>query len=380
MDKRESFPRITGKKALFLVVLVFAWLGLAHANNNGLNIFQDRDQDGLSDSEEMAYGTDPDNEDSDGDGYSDGAEVRSGYNPLKPAPGDRIVIEKEPEQPKVAGSSDENNNGENLTDLFIEKIQEEKGGEIDVLQQFSQNPEEFTDLDEFEKLSEISLTKQDIETILQDSLSGQLEQDQLEMLDESEIVVLEKPTGKDDEEIKKKEKEQIEQYFTAVGYVSLSHSPVEIENENELDTKAIDFINQLAIYVQQGNTEEMDNLRQDGQEMFDETKEIPVPEVLKDVHLTGLSVLNYVLKIDPEDLANSNDPINQILIIGKVQAALSELENMQEQVINILDEYGIDAFLPKGYEEEDSENSSESNVETEGSTSDNQEINEEENN
>jgi hypothetical protein len=42
----------------------------------------DADMDGLSDTREAVYGTDPNNPDSDGDGYLDGAEVDKGYNPL----------------------------------------------------------------------------------------------------------------------------------------------------------------------------------------------------------------------------------------------------------------------------------------------------------
>jgi hypothetical protein len=41
----------------------------------------DSDKDGLSNSEEAIFGTDPSKVDSDGDGYSDGAEVLSLYNP-----------------------------------------------------------------------------------------------------------------------------------------------------------------------------------------------------------------------------------------------------------------------------------------------------------
>jgi hypothetical protein len=41
----------------------------------------DTDNDGLSNSEEKKYGTDPKNPDTDGDSYLDGQEVEAGYNP-----------------------------------------------------------------------------------------------------------------------------------------------------------------------------------------------------------------------------------------------------------------------------------------------------------
>lgn len=45
-------------------------------------VFADADADGLSDEEEVVYGSDPNNPDSDGDGYRDGDEVKNGFNPL----------------------------------------------------------------------------------------------------------------------------------------------------------------------------------------------------------------------------------------------------------------------------------------------------------
>lgn len=45
-------------------------------------LFQDTDNDGLSDDDEAEYGCDINNPDSDGDGYLDGDEVENGYNPM----------------------------------------------------------------------------------------------------------------------------------------------------------------------------------------------------------------------------------------------------------------------------------------------------------
>ena len=45
-------------------------------------LFQDADNDGLSDDDEAEYGCDLNNPDSDGDGYLDGDEVENGYDPM----------------------------------------------------------------------------------------------------------------------------------------------------------------------------------------------------------------------------------------------------------------------------------------------------------
>jgi len=63
---------------------------------------RDSDNDGLSDIDEIRYGTNPKSADSDLDGFIDGDEVKSGFDPVKYSPGDqsdRIVFE----DPKKAG-------------------------------------------------------------------------------------------------------------------------------------------------------------------------------------------------------------------------------------------------------------------------------------
>src|SRR3989344_6442952 len=79
---------------IFAVLFFIGFTVITAAQERSLSdqtLFQDFDQDGLSNEEEKLYGTDPEKSDTDGDSYSDGTEVRSGYNPLVPAPGDRIV-------------------------------------------------------------------------------------------------------------------------------------------------------------------------------------------------------------------------------------------------------------------------------------------------
>ncbi|MBI4021861.1 MAG: hypothetical protein HY372_00730 [Candidatus Andersenbacteria bacterium] len=50
----------------------------------------DTDNDGLINSEEAVWKSDPDKADTDGDGYLDGEEVRAGHDPTKPAPNDKL--------------------------------------------------------------------------------------------------------------------------------------------------------------------------------------------------------------------------------------------------------------------------------------------------
>jgi len=53
----------------------------------------DQDNDGLTNDEELAAGTDPTNPDTDGDGYNDGDEINAGTDPLDPCDPDDILPE-----------------------------------------------------------------------------------------------------------------------------------------------------------------------------------------------------------------------------------------------------------------------------------------------
>lgn len=61
-------------------------------NQEALSDTGDDDNDGLSNSDELIWGTDPNNPDTDGDGYLDGEEVAANHDPNKPAPDDLLGV------------------------------------------------------------------------------------------------------------------------------------------------------------------------------------------------------------------------------------------------------------------------------------------------
>ena len=123
-------------------IFVFAFLCLFssalyvaadEASTTDAIVFDDADSDGLSNEEEKIYGADPDVADTDGDGYSDGVEIEGGFDPLKPAPGDRVT----PDEVNVLEVSDAalNLGGVNLTEKASEELaamvsEKEEGSEI----------------------------------------------------------------------------------------------------------------------------------------------------------------------------------------------------------------------------------------------------------
>lgn len=101
--KSKKFNIIAAVLLLLIGVFLGGWLVLK-SNVTRADLFQelaqnlqnqelknDDDKDGLENWEEKVHQTDPNNPDTDKDGYLDGEEVASGYDPLKPAPNDKLA-------------------------------------------------------------------------------------------------------------------------------------------------------------------------------------------------------------------------------------------------------------------------------------------------
>lgn len=85
------------------------WLEESKKYNIAQNISLDSDGDGLTDSEEINYGTDPNNPDTDGDFYKDGDEVKNGYNPNDPGKlGEKSVSKDENDLLNIGAESNKN--------------------------------------------------------------------------------------------------------------------------------------------------------------------------------------------------------------------------------------------------------------------------------
>jgi len=82
-----TFPvALNGEHTLEFIIFDGGGLagGMYRLETNTGTVFEDSDDDGLTNPEEVLYGTDPFNPDSDGDGVNDGDEVAAGTNPAIP--------------------------------------------------------------------------------------------------------------------------------------------------------------------------------------------------------------------------------------------------------------------------------------------------------
>jgi hypothetical protein len=313
-----------------LVIFSGTILISAHGSDalSGENIFQDSDGDGLTNEEERLYGTDPFNKDTDGDGYSDGVEIRGGYNPLKKAPGDKILI---------GGTSPENGNfstsgtvlsKENLTQKLsteVAKLVQEKG--------LSEKDVSLTDLDAM-----VSTAVGGNEEIVLPAVSN----------DEIKVKTLSKKERKlPADERKKVEEQYIVEYLTSMAYIFANNSPSTFQTQDDLQSLATDVTDQTNNALLLGDFSYISSLSKNGERMLDQIRGVEVPEAMVETHLKALRMAKYAVSLKDELIAtqnNTDDPLKNIATLSKIQGFMNTTLTFATEFESKLAAYGIDTI------------------------------------
>jgi len=254
---------------------------------------------------------------------------------LKSAPGDKISFQIEKTENEIGRVE------ENVTEDFFNKLEENKGEELDLLAEYYANPEKFESGEGFEELNSLSLTSQDLQNFVNQSVD--LSND-MELISEDQVIVLDKPTGSE-KKVFKKEKEQIEKYLTQIFYIMSVNKPFAIENQALLPQLGVSYVGEINKAVQLGQTKELSDLKEKAQKTYEEALKVETPEVTKDIHIQTLSIIKYLIEsVDEKKLVDQNDPMAMALYVGKLQAALIEGENLKSEIDEIVEEYEIDIF------------------------------------
>ncbi|MDH4329934.1 MAG: thrombospondin type 3 repeat-containing protein [Candidatus Moranbacteria bacterium] len=324
----------TKKSIGIFLVLFFFGIGFSvYAQSNSSSsegVFADFDQDGLSNDEEVVYGTDPNNKDSDGDGYSDGTEVQSGYDPLKPAPGDKIVQEKAKTSVDGNEENKEDENDANLTQEIAKKISE-------MISDSNNNEEDIATIDDINMLVEGALS----ENSAFDDL------DEIEEIDESSIKIKKQNYSEFSEEKQaRKKKEDNEKYVTAVYYLAVENSPYKITKPDDLGGFEDEIISKISsLSSLEGVSSKMEyfeNMAEKGDNFLTQFEKIEVPEDMVEMHKKGLKLLNKAITLKENVEINPDDPIGSIVSLGKAQNMLALFADFQNEISGKMNELGLD--------------------------------------
>lgn len=291
------------------------------------NIFQDSDQDGLSNDEEALYGTDPMNKDTDGDGYTDGVEVESGYDPLKPAPGDKIVSDKPDTRAGVtstqatATTADTSKTLTNqISNQIADMVQGSASDGKDIsIETISDSVQQITDP-----------TNQEI--ILPD-------------VNTDDIKIKKLPKKLKGDQKKEQEKQDAVQYLTVMAYILANNSPKSFHSENGLSSLLTSLSMDSISAITSGNKKFLNDLASKGEKTLKEIHDVEVPAGMLDVHIKAIRMAKYSITLKDEMKPDSEtDPLGQIASLGKVQGFMGVVADFSQEIVVKLKDYGIDGI------------------------------------
>ena len=293
---------------IFCIILLagFNYFSLAADTNYAQKaIAMDSDSDGLSDSEEALYRTDPHNPDTDEDGYSDGVEVKSGYDPLKPAPGDKIVTTAKNE----ISNSQTNSTAPSLTESFNNNFQtfiaSKNGQSITTTEVKNFIDSEFSD----------KLSATDINTV--------------PVIDKAQLKIKsQKYPGLSTTDKELKIQKDAADYLNQVIYLLVSNSPTPIATTEDLDALQTDFLNRLADFSNPENIAYFSDFGNRLAIFSQQLNTLEVPETMVDLHLKFTRIINASLFLQNLSTANSAaDPMGKMVEMTKFKDIITLLSD-----------------------------------------------------
>ncbi|EKE18608.1 MAG: hypothetical protein ACD_9C00287G0002 [uncultured bacterium] len=255
----------------------------------------DSDCDGLTNEEEISYGTDSKNSDSDGDGYSDGVEVKSGYNPTKPAPGDKILSTTSDNG--IVGTSNQPSLTNDLAQKMDALIQSKEGSSIsqnDLQNLLDETLQEKTgDLANWETLPEIDIS-------------------QLKIIDQTY-------TSLTAEEKKKKLQQDATTYIVKISYLLASNAPNAMLADDDLKDLWTDFVtNFSSLSTLNPNFEYFEQLENRVGLFSQQAMEIEVPETMVELHLKFIRLARGFSMLGETYSKNAQDPMSNLIVISRI--------------------------------------------------------------
>lgn len=311
-----------GSFLVFLLItsLSFGVMVLADEQEALTNYFEDADQDGLSAEEEKAFGTDPTNNDTDGDGYSDGVEIESGYDPLKPAPGDRVVPEEKSETDSEGSATTET--VVNLTDAASDEL-------LAIVEEKQANQEE--------------LTPDDLNAAVAKVMENANQEVELPEVSVDDIKVKELEKGLSEEEEKAQMKQDTLEYLTTVSYILMSNSPVPIQSKEDVPALMMQETQNAIIALTTGNFQMFDDARSKSDKILQEINGVEVPANMTNTHIKAIQLVGLVSQLSDQikKIDFVNDPIGQMLEVSKLQGVLFTVQNFLDDSTQKMSELGI---------------------------------------
>lgn len=318
-----TFPQKT--TFIFFVLLALSvgfYVSADEQDSKSYSLFQDADQDGLSDEEEKVFGTNPFVKDTDGDSYNDGIEVESGYDPLKPAPGDKLV------------TSDDGLG---------------KGGYDDASAEPTTNVTESASHEVANILSNVSeenpsVKMQDINASVEELLQKSTVNVEFPEVDIKSIHIkkLKCKDSEGEEKCLKKQKDATIEYLTVLSYLVANNSPIALKENGDLDLAASSMVSDIMSAFSTGNFTTLLKNKGKAEAFLNNVKEVEVPENMVQTHVKALQLALFSVGLADAFGKVGDDPMGQISLLSQVQGLLSFSTGLATDIQGEFKKLGID--------------------------------------
>lgn len=327
------FRTMPVKSANIAFLIFFGLIGIslslfvfAEDSTSDKNIFQDADQDDLTNEEEKLYKTDPFKADTDGDGYSDGVEVKSGYDPTIPAPGDRLAAED-----TVQAGSQENSaaaasqSGEGDEPNLTKELSNQVGAAL-----------------KSASAGESQTSLEDVRSAIDDALNTKLTSDQLPEVDMASIKIKKQKYDKlSEDDQKKKLQEDTLEYVTTVGYILMNNSPSPIRSEQDAQSVLTLLNTQFTSMLSSQDGNNVNDLAQKGEQTLSQLQSVEVPENMLETHVKALRMAQYAMTLKSEIKPRPDDPLSSIAVLTQAQGLLGLSQDLMTEMSQSLEKYGV---------------------------------------
>lgn len=308
-----------------LVFFSYSFSLVALENSATGSVFNDSDQDGLSDEDEAKYGTDPRNPDTDNDSYRDGSEVSSGYNPLISAPGDKL----DDSTTAKAATLNIDPEAENLTTEFSNSIAE---------MVTSGKYENGVDMNS-------------INALIEEKISGNLSFSDLPEIDDSSIKLLtQNYSGFGKEKQARKKKEDNEEYLSSIFYIMSNNLPHSIDSSEAVEDFSQEIMKKIPSVISStsGVGSGMDyftDLADKGTIMLEKLNDLEVPVDMFDIHKKGLQLATYAISLKDKVKVDTTDPIASLVSFSEVENIMVLANDYLSETETKLKELGLTNFV-----------------------------------
>jgi hypothetical protein len=319
--------KITFLVFFLLLISSFSYSLVAQENSTDKSIFLDSDQDGLSNKDEIIYKTDAQKPDTDGDGYSDGAEVKSGYDPAKPAPGDKLTT------------------GATSTLTTDSNLKTSLSGTKNLTEEISDQIASMVSSSDSSKGIDVN----SINNLIEEKISSHISFSDLPKIDDSTIIMkVQNYSGYGKDKQARLLKEDNQEYLSAVFYIMANNLPHSVNSKEAIQEFSDEIMKKIPSIISSDDGSGLNyftDLADRGSAMLEKLNELEVPADMLEIHKKGLQLANYAISLKEKVKVDNNDPIASIVSFSEVENLMVLGNDYLSETETELEKLGLTNFV-----------------------------------